>query len=172
MGVQESSSHSSSNPWTAGMRVEKKERAWLKESRINVSGINVIKVGYIQELWNILMNVSGIKCLNSDVGKIWFWAELVFFYGYFRVFCSEPAGGGRCGGSRCFRFEWQVVIYADLCSQSEPPDKSIISYYSMQESNESHFCIVGFVLQHMQIHIYVTNMSQAHIEIRQTCWHT
>lgn len=30
--------------------------------------------------------------------------------------------------------EWQVGIYVDLCSQSEPPDKSIISYYRELES--------------------------------------
>lgn len=123
-GIQESSSHSSINPWTAGMRVEK--RAWLRERAINIR-----RVGNIQELWNV-MNVYRIKCLSSDVGKVafWFWAELgFFFYGYFSVFCSEPAGGGHCGGSRCFRFEWQVVIYADLCSHSEPLDKSIIFFF-------------------------------------------
>lgn len=93
--------------------------------------------------------MNGIKCLRSDVGKIpfWFWALVgfFFFYGYFSVLCSEPAGGGRCGGSRCFRFEWQVVIYADLCSQSEPQDKSIISYYSMLESKGRHFCAEDFI---------------------------
>lgn len=67
-----------------------------------------------------------------------------YFYGYFSAFCSEPAGGQLGGGSRCFTFEWQVVIYADLCSQSEPRDKSIIYYKTRPESKGSHFSIGNF----------------------------
>lgn len=117
-------------------------------------------MGNIQELRNILINVYGIKCLKFRCGEDITHGSglsLYSFYGYFRVFCSEPAGCGHRRGSRCFRFEWQVVIYADLCSQSEPPNKSIISYYS-----ESHFCIEGFILQHLieLICINVINMTQ------------
>ncbi|CAB1448528.1 unnamed protein product [Pleuronectes platessa] len=57
-----------------------------------------------------------------------------------------PAGGGGCGGSRCSRFEWQVVIYADLCSRSEPPDKSITSYYSEPESKRPSAETGDFIL--------------------------
>ena len=49
MGVQESSSHCSSNPWTAGMR----------RHIVKGEGINIRKVG--QELWNIPVNIHRIK---------------------------------------------------------------------------------------------------------------
>lgn len=49
-------------------------------------------------------------------------------------FSSQPAGDGHCRGSRCLRYEWQVVIYADLCSRREPLDRFIISHYSAEES--------------------------------------
>ena len=66
-------------------------------------------------------------------------------------FCSGPAGGGGCGGSRCSTFEWQVVIYADLCSRSEPPDKSITSYYREPESKRPSAETGDFILYQVRI---------------------
>lgn len=105
-----------------------------KQHTVEREGINIRKLGDKQELWDSRIYIYELKWSGSVSGL-----SQSFFYGYFRVCLQRANCCGCCGEYRCFRFEWQVVIYADLCSWSEPLHENRISYYSMLEYKQSHF---------------------------------
>lgn len=82
----------------------------------------------------------------ADVGKICFfvlgWVGVCMVILVFSAVSQLVVDAVEEAGVSDLSGRWWSV---QICSQSEPPNKSIIPYKSMLDSKGSHFCIVGFI---------------------------